>query len=142
MVITDYIDHYLTTVIMIGYNVLYSLYAGVHQTISEGLAATVLKPCPIDVSKLKVRYLNQPPTCKTDWPKHNAFHYVRLALVEKEDVTLKDENLNEITRLTLKGEVDKILKKKRPLNDMKDIFFYNNEPCPRLIIIMGGPGEQ
>ena len=91
---------------------------------------------------LKVRYLNQPPTCKTDWPKHNAFHYVRLALVEKEDVTLKDEYLNEITRLTLKGEVDKILKKKRPLNDMKDIFFYNNEPCPRLIIIMGGPGEQ
>ena len=100
-----------------------------------------MKLCSIDVSRLKVRYLNQPPTCKTDWPKHNVFHYVRLAIVEKEDVTARDEHLNEITKLTLKGEVDKILKKKRPLGDLKDIFHYENKPCPRLILIMGGPGE-
>ena len=97
--------------------------------------------CSIDVSKLKVRYLNQPPTCKTDWPKHNVFHYVKLALVEKEDVILRDDRLNEITKLTLKGEVDMILKKKQPLGDLKDIFYYENKPCPRLILIMGGPGE-
>ena len=100
-----------------------------------------MKLCSIDVSRLKVRYLNQPPTCKTDWPKHNVFHYVKLALVEKEDVTLRDNRLNEITKLTLKGEVDMILKKKQPLSDLKDIFYYENKPCPRLILIMGGPGE-
>jgi len=64
-----------------------------------------------------------------------------LALVEKEDVTLRDENLNEITQLTLQGEVDKILKKKEQLCGLRDIFHYLNKPCPRLILIMGGPGE-
>ena len=95
----------------------------------------------IDVSRLRVRYLNQPPTCKTDWLKHSACRYVRLALVEKDDVTLRDHNLNEITKRTLKGEVNKILKKKQPLDDLKDIFHYQNKPCPRLILIIGGPGE-
>ena len=111
-----------------------------HYATIEGSTPTV-KLCSIDVSRLKVRYLNKPPTCKTDWPRHHVFHYVRLALVEKEDITLKDEHLNEITKLTLKGEVDKILKKKQPLGDLKDIFYYENKPCPRLILIMGGPGE-
>ena len=92
----------------------------------------------IDIERLKARYLRQPPTSKTDWPKHRVTQYVRLALVENEDVTLQDENLNEITKLTLKGDVDKILKKKVPLGDLKDIF---NKPCPRLILIMGAPGE-
>lgn len=100
-----------------------------------------VKPCPIDVSRLKVRYLNQLPTSKTDWPKHNVFHYIRLAIVEKEDVTQRDEYLNEITKLTLNGEVDKILKKKQQLSDLKEIFHYDNKPCPRLILIIGGPGK-
>ena len=120
------------------------LYIGVHTTAVESYSeqsVPTVKLCPIDVSKLKVRYLNQLPTCKTDWPKHNVFHYVRLAIVEKEDVTLRDEHLNEITKLTLKGEVDKILKKKTQLGDLEEIFHYNKQPCPRLILIMGGPGE-
>ena len=120
------------------------LYIGVHTTAAESYSeqsVPTVKLCPIDVSRLKVRYLNQLPTCKTDWPKHNVFHYVRLAIVEKEDVTLRDEHLNEITKLTLKGEVDKILKKKTQLGDLKEIFHYNRQPCPRLILIMGGPGE-
>ena len=117
------------------------MYIGAHYATIEGSAPTV-KLCSIDVSRLKVRYLKKPPTCKTDCgTKHNVFHYVRLALVEKEDVTLRDEHLNEITKLTLKGEVDKILKKKQPLGDLKDIFYYENKPCPRLILIMGSPGE-
>ena len=117
---------------------------GVHantKSNSEGSAPTV-KLCSTDASRLKARYLNQPPTCKTDWPKHNVFHYVRLALVEKEDVTLREEHLNEITKLSLKGEVDKILKKKQSLSGLKDIFYYEDKPCPRLILITGGPGEH
>ena len=61
--------------------------------------------------------------------------------MEKEDVTLRDESLNMITELTLRGEVDKILKKKEQLGELRDIFHYQNKPCPRLILIMGGPGE-
>ena len=87
---------------------------------------------------LQTRYIRKPPTSQTEWPKHCVTQYVRLALVEKENVTIGDENLNEITKLTLKGDVDKILKKKVPLGDLKDIF---NKPCPRLILIMGAPGE-
>ena len=61
---------------------------------------------------------------------HHVTQYVRLALVDKEDVTIRDENLNEITKLSLQGEVDKILKKKEPLGGLKDILYYQNKPCP------------
>ena len=94
-----------------------------------------------DIERLKARYCRLLPTAKTDWPKHKVTRYIRLAIVEKEDVTLRDENLNEVTKLTLQGDVDRILKKKRPLGNLRDIFHYENEPCPRLIVIMGGPGE-
>ena len=83
----------------------------VHYSNSKGSAPTV-KLCSLDVSKLEVRYLNQLPTREIDWPKHNVFHYVCLAIVDNEDVTARDEHLNEVTNLTLKGEIDKILKRK------------------------------
>jgi len=114
--------------------------AGLHSATTQCASdPPAAKSSPLDATKrLQVRYLEKPPTSKTDWPKHRVTQYVRLALVEKEDVTIKDENLNEITKLSLQGEVDKILKKKIPLGDLKDIF---NKPCPRLILIMGAPGE-
>ena len=107
---------------------------------STSKQATVVQPCVVDVRRLKSRYLRQLPTAKTDWPKHKVTQYVRLALVEKDDITLKDD-LNNITKLTLQGDVDRILKKKQPLSDLREIFHYQDEPCPRLIVIMGGPGE-
>lgn len=69
------------------------------------------------------------------------FAYVKLALIEKEDVTLEDDLIDDLTKLTLQGGVDKILKKKKPIDELRDIFHYNNEPIPRLILIVGGPGE-
>ena len=114
--------------------------AGIHSTTASESATTV-KCSPLNVSRLKARYIKLLPTGKTDWPKHKVTQYVRLAIVEKEDVTLRNEHFNELTRLMLQGDVDKILKKKHPLGDIRDIFHYNNEPCPRLILIMGGPGE-
>ena len=99
------------------------------------------KSSQIDVCRLKARYHRLLPTSKTDWPKHRVNKYVRLALIKQEDVTLRDENLNELTKLTLQGDVDNILKKKEPLGDLRDIFHYQDRPCPRLILIMGGPGE-
>ena len=104
-------------------------------------ATISMRSSPIDVSRLKSRYLRQLPTAKTDWPKHKVTEYIRLALIEQGDVTLKDGNLNEVTKLTLQGDVDRILKKKVPLADLREIFHYENKPCPRLIVIMGGPGE-
>ena len=93
------------------------------------------------IDGLQAMYLGQLSTAKTDWPKHQVTKYLRLALVEKEDVTLMDDHLNKITKLSLRGGVDKILKNKQPLNDLRDIFYHQNKPCPRLILIMGGPGE-
>ena len=89
-----------------------------------------MRSSPIDVSKLKTRYLRLQSTAKTDWPKHTVTQYIRLAIVEKEDVTLRDDNLNEVTKLTLQGDVDRILKKKQPLGDLREIFHYENKPCP------------
>ena len=104
---------------------------GIHtSTASNGKeSAPTISMCAIkDASRLKERYLNQPPTCKADWPKHKVYHYVRLVLVEKED-----EN-------TLKDEPG--LEKKQPLGGLKDIFYHKNEPCPRLILIIGHPGKH
>ncbi|XP_065888349.1 NACHT, LRR and PYD domains-containing protein 3-like isoform X2 [Dysidea avara] len=92
------------------------------------------------ISRLQARYLRGLPIAKTGWPKHHVVQYVRLVLVEKEDITLRDENLNDITKMTIQGEVDKILKQKEQLNELGDIFHYQNKPCPRLIVIMGAPG--
>ena len=67
--------------------------------------------------------------------------YVKLALVECETVSPEDEYIDDLTQLTLQGGgVDMIMKKKKPISDLREIFHYNNEPIPRLILIMGAPG--
>ena len=109
---------------------------GIHSTTTSEPATTV-KCSPLDVSRLKARYIKHLSTDHTDWP----LKYVRLALVKGEKVTRADKNLEEITRLTLQGQVDELLLRKEPLGDLRDIFHYENKPCPRLILIMGGPGE-
>ena len=114
---------------------------GCHSTTTSEPAPMKIKHSPLDVSRLKAQYIDLLPTGKTDWPKHHVTRYVRLALVEKEDVTLRDKDFDELTRSTLEGDIDKILKKKKPLNGLRDIFHYENKPCPRLILIMGTPGE-
>ncbi|XP_065901940.1 NACHT, LRR and PYD domains-containing protein 3-like isoform X3 [Dysidea avara] len=85
------------------------------------------------VRRLQARYLRY---LSTDWPHY----YVRLALVKGKKVTRADKDLEEITMLTLQGQVDEILLKKEQLGELRDIFHYQNKPCPRLILIMGGPG--
>ena len=112
-----------------------------HSVGTSKLTPKTIRFSPIDVSKLKSRYLRPLPTVKTDWPKWRVTQYVRLDLVKMEDVTLRDENLDKVTKLTLQDNVDKILKKEKPLVGLRDIFHYENKLCPRLIVIMGGPGE-
>ena len=101
-------------------------------------------PTVLDIAAdgLRARYCGQIPTAKADWPKHFVTSYIRLALVEKEDITDSSDQLDYITTLTLRGGVDRILKKKQPIYDLREIFHYNDEPIPRLILIMGGPGEN
>ena len=125
-------------------HILCILSTGLHSATTDCVsepAPKKLRSSPIDVSRLKARYLRLQPTAKTDWPKHKVTQYIRLAIVEKEDVTLRDKNLNEVTKLTLQGDIDRILKKKQPLGDLREIFHYQNKPCSRLILLMGGPGE-
>ena len=96
-----------------------------------------MKPTALDIAAdgLRARYLGQLPTAKADWPKHFVTSYIRLALVEKEDITDSSDQLNYIKTLELRGGIDRILKKKQPIYDLKEIFHYNNKPIPRLILI-------
>ena len=112
-------------------------------TTSEPLTKKTKESTALDVAAdgLRTRYLEQLPTAKADWPKHLVTSYIQLALVEKEDITDSSDQLNYITTLTLRGGVDRILKKKQPIYDLREIFHYNNQPIPRLILLMGGPGE-
>jgi len=61
--------------------------------------------------------------------------------VKGEKKTKAGKDLDEITTLTLRGQVDEILLKKEQLGGLRDIFHYQNKPCPRLILVIGGPGE-
>ena len=122
---------------------LYSTTTESNSTMDEPPAKKEKESTALDVAAdaLCTRYLGQLPTAKADWPKHLVTSYIRLALVEKEDITDSSDQLNYITTLTLRGGVDRILKKKQPIYDLREIFHYNNEPIPRLTLIMGGPGE-
>ena len=74
------------------------------------------------------------------WPEHNVLTYVKLALVECDTVYPEDEYIDDLTQLTLQGGgVDVIMKKKKPINDLREIF-HNNQPIPRLILVMGAQG--
>ena len=90
--------------------------------------------------KLKTSYCQQSSHATSDLSKYSTFKYVKLALIKKEPVTTADD-VDDLTQLTLERGDDKILKRKKPINDLKEIFHYNNEPIPQLILIMGGPGE-
>ena len=100
------------------------------------------KATSVDVAAgvLRSRYLKRPSHVKSDWPKHCVFDYVKLVLVEKDDVTLPDDYIDDLKNLQSWGGVDKLLKKKA-INNLREIFHYNNEPIPRLILVVGGPGE-
>jgi len=119
-----------------------------HQSLSKNVyslglhsVATTLSQCTVDVtviSRLKSRYCKHLSTDDTDWP-HS---YIRLALVKQEEkITRVSPGLKEITKMTLQGQVDEILLKKEVLGGLKDIFHYKNTNCPRLILVMGAPGE-
>ena len=105
------------------------------------IGASLSTTLDVAADGLRTRYLEQIPTAKADWPKHLVTSYIRLALVEKEDITDSSDQLNYITTLTLRGGVDRVMKKKQPIHDLREIFHYNNQPIPPLILIMGGPGE-
>ena len=115
--------------------------AGLHSATTQCTSRPpTLKSCSIDVTtirRLQTRYCKHLSTDDTDWP-HS---YIRLALVKGQKVTRADKNLEEFTRMTLQGQVDEILLRKEPLGGLRDIFYYQNKPCPRLILIMGAPGE-
>lgn len=91
----------------------------------------------IDVSNIKARYLRHLSTEYTDWPQQ----HVQLALVKEERVTRAGKDIEEMTRLTLEGRIDEVLLRKEPLHGLSDIFHYQNKPCPRILLIVGGPGE-
>ena len=92
------------------------LYTGVLSSIiSKPAIMSVRFSSAIGVSRLKSRCLRQLPTAKTSWPHHEVIGYMRLALVKMEDVPLTDENLNEVTKLTLQGDVDRILNTRKRL---------------------------
>ena len=87
--------------------------------------------------KLKTAYKY---LCNSDHPHC----FVQLALVRDEVCNFADkEKLNKITRFTLQGRVDEILRMKEPLKrGLEDIFHYNDLPCARLTLLLGAPGTK
>ena len=95
----------------------------------------------VTISKLQTRYCKQLPTTRNVWLTNPVSQYVCLALVHKDTATSQDQNLAETTKLTTEGEVDKILERRKPLKDLKEIFYCENDFCPQVILITGAAGE-
>ena len=95
----------------------------------------------IAADDLRATYKTQPPPAENDWPNYRITKYVRLSLVEKPDKTYRADHEHQIGMLELRGGVDKIQEEKRQLtfDDLGEIFCNIND---RLILIMGGPGEN
>ena len=108
-------------------------------TVNHEVVRQLTPTTTLDVSSLRARYIRHLSPAYTDWPQQYA--YVQLALVKEERVTRADEDIEEITKLTLQGQVDEVLLRKEPLHSLKEIFHYQDKPCPRIILIMGGPGK-
>ena len=109
---------------------------GIHSTTTSE-PATTEEHSKLDVSGLKERYKKLFSPEYTDDPQ-SRIPYIQLALVKGE----KDTKANEkITKLRIQGQVDELLLEKEPLSGLRDIFHYKNKRCPRVILIMGGPGE-
>ena len=85
--------------------------------------------------KLKTAYNH---ICNSDHPHC----YIQLALVRDEMCNIRDKKLNKITRHTLQGQVDEILKIKEPLKTLEDVFHFKNSPCSRLLLVLGAPGNS
>jgi len=87
---------------------------------------------------LQNRYLENLENNEEGWSEN----YTELALVKDDEKVAKGtiKEIEEFTKLTLQGHVDKLLQRKVQLMDLRDIFHYQEKPCPRLILIMGCPG--
>ena len=90
----------------------------------------------LDKIKERLKVMNGPS------PDSDEPHcYIRLALLKDGKISRHDKKLNDITKLTLQGQVDEITQMKEPLNGIKDIFHYKDTICPRIILIIGAPGD-
>ena len=72
----------------------------------------------------------------TDWPNHKVSEYVNLTFAVREDTTLSDFSINKSTKQLMQNEMID-----GPFSDLKNIFHYQDLPCPRVILLVGGPGE-
>ena len=107
--------------------------------IASGLATTVGSPIhasTLDKIKERLKVIYNPSPDSDD-----PLCYIQLALVKDGVISRNDEKLNEITKLTLQGQVDEITQMKESLNGIRDIFYYKDSSCPCIILIIGAPGE-
>ncbi|XP_065903075.1 NACHT, LRR and PYD domains-containing protein 12-like isoform X2 [Dysidea avara] len=77
----------------------------------------------------RVKYQTQPPPCAGDLQR---LQTVQLAIVSEED------EQHYISKYVVQGEW--MQNSHESLSSIKDIFCYQNEPCPSRILIEGGPG--
>ena len=114
--------------------------ANVLCTIASSVATTIgisLHQSTLDKIKGRLKVIYDPS------PAADEQHcYIQLALVKDSAINRNHEKLNEITKLTLQGQVDEITQMKESLNGIRDMFCYKNTICPRVILIIGAPGTE
>ena len=94
---------------------------------------------PIDTyaSYLKSIYTREKLPIYDKWPQVKSKKYINLALIEKEDFTKQE--VNWVTRATIRGNIDDINKSKRA-TDISQIAQLPDGSQPKCILVDGAPG--
>ncbi len=71
------------------------------------------------------------------WPPTQSTCYVSLAAISKKDIT--KEEADEFTMATLHGDIDQILKRKRPVK-IEHVLQTESGQRPKCVLVEGGPG--
>ena len=87
---------------------------------------------------LKGRYRSYTPACAIQFPPSPTRKYFNLALIKKEQTERGTEN-EELVRLTMEGQVGKILEKRVPVNLVE--IFQADDAQRKVILIEGAPGS-
>ena len=89
---------------------------------------------------LQEYYKSKPmaPAEDTKWPPTPNKHYINLAYISKEGTTR--QQADEFTKNTIEGDVDEILREKKPMS-MRDIAkLQPDDSYPKLVLVEGAPG--
>ena len=105
--------------------------------VNQGTTTTCYGPIARYANYLKAYYDTSPISQAYKWPLTPSTQYINLAIIKSEPVSR--EQADEFTRLTLHGDIDQVLHKKKH-TEITDILKPKHGEKLRFVLVEGAPG--